>query len=196
MSKLERWLPFMFKKKTQREKQQAQQPVTEPKVLSQPMPLQPMTPFVPMFSPQMLQLMRGFFDDPFFREPFGRFWPMDRWFGDFSPNYFSPSVEVSDEGKALKVTAELPGMEKDDIKLHLEGNMLIISGEKKSESENKDEGVFRTERFYGYFQRAIPIPEDVDRDKAEAEFKRGVLTIRFPKLESSHEHSKRIEIKG
>jgi HSP20 family protein len=78
------------------------------------------------------QLMRGFFDDPFFREPFGRFGQMERWFGDFSPNRFSPSVEVSDEGKALKVTAELPG-------------------------------VFRTERYYGYFQRAVPLLEDVDR---------------------------------
>ena len=144
----------------------------------------------------MQQLMRGFFDDPFFREPFGRLGQMDRWFGDFSPSRFSPSVEVSDEGKALKVTAELPGMEKDDVKLQLEGNMLVISGEKKSESENKDEGVFRTERYYGYFQRAVPLPEDVDREKAEADFKKGVLTIRFPKLEGSPEASRRIEIKG
>jgi HSP20 family protein len=156
-----------------------------------------MVPFAPMFSPQMQQLMRSFFDDPFFREPFGRFGQMDRWFGDFSPSRFSPSVEVSDEGKALKVTAELPGMEKDDVKLQLEGNMLVISGEKKSESENKDEGVFRTARYYGYFQRAIPIPEDVDREKAAAEFKKGVLTIRFPKLEGSPpDASRRIEIKG
>ena len=119
---------------------------------------------------------------------------MDRWFGDFSPSRFSPSVEVSDEGKALKVTAELPGMEKDDVKLQLEGNMLVISGEKKSESENKDEGVFRTERYYGYFQRAVPLPEDVDREKAEADFKKGVLTIVLPKTAETIESRRTIPI--
>jgi HSP20 family protein len=196
MSKLERWLPFMFKKKTQQEKRQEQQPAAETQALSHPVQHHPMAPFAPMFSPQMQQLMLSFFDDPFFREPFGRFGQMDRWFGDFSPSRFTPSVEVSDEGKALKVTAELPGMEKDDVKLQLEGNMLVISGEKKSESKNENEGVFRTERYYGYFQRMVPLPEDVDRDRAEADFKNGVLTVRFPKFEGAPETSKRIEIKG
>ncbi|HHH31461.1 MAG TPA: Hsp20/alpha crystallin family protein [Polyangiaceae bacterium] len=192
MSKLERWLPFMFKKKT---KQEAQ-PAAEPSAPTRPVPHQAMVPLAPMFAPQMQQLMRGFFDDPFFREPFGRFGQMDRWFGDFSPGRFSPSVEVSDEGEALKVTAELPGMEKDDVKLQLEGNLLVISGEKKSESENEDEGVFRTERYYGYFQRAVPLPEDVDREKAAADFKKGVLTVRFPKVEGASEPSRRIAIAG
>lgn len=87
MSKLERWLPFMFKKKTQQEPQ----PATETQALSQPVQHHPMAPFAHMFSPQMQQLMRGFFNDPFFREPFGRFGQMERWFGDFSPNRFSPA---------------------------------------------------------------------------------------------------------
>ena len=197
MSKLERWLPFMFKKKTQQEKQQ------EPKSESGAQPASmvptahaPMAPFASMFSPPMQQLMQGFFNDPFFRDPFGRFDQMDRWFGDFSPSRFAPSVEVSDDGAALKVTAELPGMEKDDVTLQIEGNALVISGEKKSGSENKDEGVFRTERYYGYFQRAIPLPEDINREAAEAQFTNGVLTIRFPKNEGATERNKRIEIKG
>ena len=185
----------MFKKKSQQQKQQSQQPA-EQRALAQTSSPSPMTPFAPMLSPQMQQLMRGFFDDPFFREPFGRLGQMGRWFGDFAPSSFSPCGEVSDEGKALKVTAELPGMTKDDVKLQLEGNMLVISGEKKSEAESEDEGVFRTERFYGHFQRAIPLPEDIDREKATADYKEGILTIRFPKLESVPEQSRRIEIQS
>lgn len=197
MSKLEKWLPFKFKKKTQQEKQQEPQPSggAEQQALAQSMPQAAMTPFGSLFSPQMQQMTQGFFNDPFFRDPFGRFEQMDRWFGDFSPRRFSPSVEVSDDSKALKVTAELPGMEKDDVKLQIEDNMLVISGEKKGESENRDEGIFRTERYYGYFHRAVPLPEDVDQDRAEAGFKKGVLTIRFPKLKSAAIKSKKIDIK-
>lgn len=195
MSKLEKWLPFRFKKKTQQEKQQETQ-APEHQALAQVVPQAGLTPFGSLLSPQMQQLMQGFFNDPFFRDPFARLEQMDRWFGDFSPRRFSPSVEVSDDGKALKVTAELPGMEKDDVKLQIDDNTLVISGEKKSESENKDEGVFRTERYYGYFQRAVPLPEDIDREKAEAEFKKGVLTVRFPKLEGAGSKSKQIAIKG
>jgi HSP20 family protein len=198
MSKLEKWLPFKFKKKTQQEKQQEPQASasSEQQALAPAMPQGGLMPFGTLFSPQMQQLVQGFFNDPFLRDPFARLEQMDRWFGDFSPRRFAPSVEVSDDGKAIKVTAELPGMEKDDVKLQIDDNMLVISGEKKSESENKDEGVFRTERYYGYFQRAVPLPEDVDREKAEAEFKKGVLTVRFPKLESPTSKSKQIAIKG
>lgn len=197
MSKLERWLPFKFTNKTQQEKQQeVQRSASEQHGLARHAPQTGILPFGPLVWPPMQQLMQSFFDDPFFRDPFGRFEQMDRWFGDFSPRRFSPSVEVSDDGKALRVTAELPGMEKDDIKLQVEDNMLVISGEKKSESEHKDDGVFRTERYYGHFQRAVPLPEDVDRENADAEFKKGVLTIRFPKLESAVSKSRRITVRS
>jgi len=121
---------------------------------------------------------------------------MDRWFGDFSPRRYAPSVEVSDDDKAIKVTAELPGMSKQDVKLQIDDGMLVISGEKKNEEEKKDDGVFRTERYYGYFQRAIPLPEDVDKENVDAEFKQGVLTVRVPKLESTKARSRHIEVKG
>jgi HSP20 family protein len=197
MIKLDKWLPFKFKQKTQQEKQQERHSAQlDQNALAQPAHHTGLAPFGSPFSPQMQQLVQGFFNDPFFRDPFGRFEQMDRWFGDFSPRRFSPSVEVSDDGKALKVTAELPGMERDDVKLQIDDNMLVISGEKKSESENKDEGLFRTERYYGYFQRAVPLPEDVDREKAEADFKKGVLTIRFPKVEGAAGRSRQIAIKG
>jgi HSP20 family protein len=125
-----------------------------------------------------------------------RFHAISLGFGDFSPKRYSPSVEVADDGKAMKITAELPGMSKDDVKLQIDGNRLLISGEKKNEQERKDDGVYRTERYYGYFQRAVPLPEDVDKENADAEFSKGVLTVRLPKLESSKTRGRQIEVKG
>ena len=194
MSKLDKWLPFKFKKKSRKEKQQEPQaPAAAP--LAPAAPQGSLTPYDSLFTTPMQQLMRGFFQDPFFREPFADFGRMDRWFGDFSPRHFSPSIEVSDDDKNVKVTAELPGMEKDDVKLHIDDSMLVISGEKKSESESTGEGTFRTERFYGYFQRPVPLPEDVDHEKAEAAFKKGVLTVRFPKQGGAKARTRQIEIK-
>ena len=189
MSKLEKWLPFKFKKKSAQEKQrEPQRPSPAQHAIAQP------TSPVALATP--VHLMHGWLQDPFFRDPFGRLEPMERWFGDFSPPRFSPSVEVSDDGEALRVTAELAGMAKDDVKLQVDGHTLVISGEKKSESENAEEGgVFRTERYYGYFQRTVPLPDDVDREKAEAEFNNGVLTVRLPKLEGGAAQTHQIEIK-
>jgi HSP20 family protein len=194
MSKLERWLPFKFRRKNQQEKQQETQAGSGTQAaLSQPQQGAPLS--TSLFSPGMQHLMQSFFNDPFFRDPLGRFEQMDRWFGDFSPRNFSPSVDVSDDGKSLLVTAELPGMEKQDVKLQVDGDMLIISGEKKNETENKDEGSYRTERYYGYFQRAVPLPEDVDREKADAAFNKGVLTVTFPKVEGAQTKGRQIAIK-
>jgi len=121
---------------------------------------------------------------------------MDRWFGDFSPRRYAPSVEVSDDDKAIKVTAELPGMSKEDVKLQIDDNTLIIGGEKRHEEDKTDDGIFRTERYYGYFQRAIPLPEDIDKENVDAEFNKGVLTVRVPKLESTKTRGRQIEVKG
>jgi len=156
-----------------------------------------MTPFhPPLFSAPIQQLAQSFFSDPFFRDPWGHFEQMDRWFGDFSPRRYAPNLEVSDDDKALRVTAELPGMSKDDVRLQIDDNLLIISGEKKNEEDKKDDGVFRMERYYGYFQRAIPLPEDIDKENVDAEFKKGVLTVRIPKLESTKTRGRHIEVKG
>jgi len=87
-------------------------------------------------------------------------------------------------------------MSKEDVKLQIDDSALIISGEKKNEEEMKDGGLFRTERYYGYFQRAIPLPEDVDKENVNAEFKKGVLTVRLPKLESAKTRGRHIEVKG
>src|SRR5690606_22764517 len=96
---------------------------------------------------------------------------------------FAPSVEVSDEENAIRVTAELPGMAKEDVNLQIDEGMLIISGEKKSQTESSDNGVYRTERYFGHFQRTVPLPEEIDFERAEARFEKGVLDVRLPKTE-------------
>jgi HSP20 family protein len=197
MSKLERWLPFRFNRKKEQEQNQASQShnsTLAPMAGAWPSPLGPF--HSPLFSTPMNQLVQSLFNDPFFRDPFGQFDKLDRWFGDFSPKRYSPSVEVVDDGKAIKVTVELPGMSKDDVTLQLEDNVLTISGEKKHEQEAKDDGVFRTERYYGYFHRTIPLPEEIDRDAVDADFKKGVLTVRLPKLLPEKPRGKKIEVKA
>lgn len=173
MSKLERWLPFMFRRKNAEDKKKESE---SPSASSQN--LAPATDIGPMVA----NWMQSMFNDPFFRDPFARFSELDRWFGDFSPQRFMPGIEVIDEDKHITVTAELPGMSHDDIELQIEGDALVLRGEKKNELEKTEKGIYRTERYYGYFHRAVPLPTDVDAERAEARFDKGVLTVRFPKL--------------
>lgn len=89
--------------------------------------------------------------------------------------------EVEETTREVVVRVELPGMEKEDCHVTIEGNMLYLSGEKRFESETGDSTYHIMERAYGSFQRAIPLPRDVDGDKASASYKNGVLTVRLPK---------------
>jgi HSP20 family protein len=104
-----------------------------------------------------------------------------------------PSVEMSETDKEIKVTAELPGLDEKDVQVELTHGVLAISGEKKTESEDKD-WLF-SERYYGRFERRIPV-EDVDEDKISAGFKKGVLTVTLPKAAHAQSKVKRIAING
>ena len=119
--------------------------------------------------------------------PFGS----DRFFDRAGRNW--PSVEVSETDKEIKVTAELPGLDEKDVKLELANGMLAITGEKKTETEDKDR--LFSERYYGRFERRIPV-EDVDEDKISAAFKNGVLTVSLPKVAQAQSKVKRIAING
>lgn len=95
---------------------------------------------------------------------------------------FSPSVEVNETKNEYRVTAELPGMTKDNIDVQFEGNTLYLKGEKDMSRENTDdERLHYTERSYGSFTRVIPFGEEVDADKIEADFKNGVLALKLVK---------------
>ncbi len=129
------------------------------------------------------------------RDPFGGRGPLGSWFGDFSASEFQPRIDVTDEGDALRIVAELPGMTRDDVELEVIDDMLIVSGDKRFESSGEEQGCYRVERSFGHFQRAVPLPAGVDLDRAEARFENGVLTLRVPKAVGEPAAKRRIEIK-
>lgn len=90
--------------------------------------------------------------------------------------------EVEETDRELVVKVEVPGMEKKDCRITIEDNVLYLSGEKHSSRESYDSTFHVMERAYGAFQRVIPLPRNVDADKAEASYKNGVLCIRLPKV--------------
>lgn len=130
-----------------------------------------------------------------FRRGFGG-GPIGDWSGDFAPAGFTPSVDVTDDGERIRVSAELPGMDAEDVDVNVSDGRLTISGEKAEESTEtaEDESWTSTERRYGYFSRSIPLPSEVDIDATDANFKNGVLTITLPRTEPSSR--RQIEVKG
>lgn len=129
---------------------------------------------------------------------------MDRMFSDFfkgletggeGSGVFNPRVNVTETENEIEATVELPGLSEADIDLTLTRDGLTIQGEKKAEEEEEGKNYYRRERAYGYFQRTIPLPPDVvDRDKVEANFEQGVLTITMPKREEVEQASRRIPV--
>ena len=93
---------------------------------------------------------------------------------------WAPAIEVSQQDNKYNIKAELPGLEPKDVKVEVENDSLVIQGERKSESEEKNAGVQRTERQYGYFYRSIPLPEGANVEQAQAKFHNGVLEISIP----------------
>lgn len=93
----------------------------------------------------------------------------------------APRVDISETETAMEVTAELPGVEDGDINVTLTNDVLSIKGEKKVEKEDKTKDYHLVERSYGLFQRAIPVPFDVDPGKVEAKFEKGILKVTLPK---------------
>lgn len=102
-----------------------------------------------------------------------------------------PNVELDESDKEVKVVAELPGLEQKDVNVELANGVLTISGEKKSETEDKQR--LFSERYYGRFERRIPV-DDVDQDKVAASFANGVLTVTLPKSPTAQQKVKRIAI--
>jgi len=117
-------------------------------------------------------------------------------FGDdrrFGRSMGWPNIELNKTEEEVKVIAELPGLEENDVQVELANGVLCIKGEKRTETEDKDR--LFNERYYGHFERRIPV-EDVDEDKVSAAFKNGVLTVRMPKAPEAQSKVKRIAING
>lgn len=103
-----------------------------------------------------------------------------------------PSVEVSETESAYTLSAELPGLGEEDVEVLVADNALVLRGEKHSET--RDEEKRFTERSYGRFERRVPLLPDVDQDRIEASFDKGVLTVTLPKDENAPSRMKRIRI--
>ena len=120
--------------------------------------------------------MNRLFDDA------GRGWRTDE---PAATTTWSPSVDIFETEGEIVVKAEVPGMDRKDITLHLENNVLTLRGERKFEKETKEENYHRIERSYGNFSRSFSIPATVDEEKIRADYKDGVLQIVLPKKDQA-----------
>lgn len=125
--------------------------------------------------PALYNRFNRLFDDPFFR--------VGQMDDDAGMGMWNPAVDLYEKDDHFMIKAELPGVNKDDIKIDLQDQLLTLSGERTYDNEIKEENYYRRERSYGKFQRAFTLPADVDSDKIKAEFKDGLLQIEVPKPE-------------
>ena len=125
---------------------------------------------------------RGMFD----REPFRR---PDANLGQV------PAVDIAETAQGYEITAELAGIDQNDVKVKYASGTLTITGDKKRDKEENKDDYHLAERRYGSFQRAFRVPDSVDPDKVEASFKNGVLTVKLPKTPRAQKTERRIEIK-
>jgi HSP20 family protein len=116
------------------------------------------------------------------------------WRSSFA--FSAPAIDMSEDEKAYKITAELPGIDAKDIDVSVTGDMLVLKGEKRQEKEEKDQNYHFSERAYGSFQRAFELPRSVDRNQVAADFSKGVLTITLPKTAEAQKPVKKIEVKS
>lgn len=96
---------------------------------------------------------------------------------------FTPSIDVYEDEKAIHVEADVPGIDEKNLNIRLEGNSLVLEGERKEEKEEKRAGYLCSERNYGSFMRSFSLPEYADTNKIEAKFKNGVLHVQVGKKE-------------
>jgi len=111
-----------------------------------------------------------------------------------APALWSPQIEMDERDGQLRVCVDLPGVKKEDVKVEILDDALLIQGERKQESEEKREGFYRSERSYGSFQRLVPLPEGANADNATANFKDGVLEITLTAPQREQKRNRHIEV--
>jgi len=141
-----------------------------------------------------------------------QFEEMERMFNDFvQQRFFAPSwvprikfpdltevstsVDMFEEGDVLVIKAEIPGMKKEEISIDFAGDVVTISGEKKSEEKTQRKDYYRVERSFGSFTRKLHLPVEIQVEKATATFKDGVLEVRMPKSEAAKKKTRKIAVK-
>jgi len=106
---------------------------------------------------------------------------------------WAPAMDLSETDDALVLRADLPGVDRDDVAIEVKDNVLTVSGERRSEHEDKQEGLHRIERSYGSFSRSLTLPRGVDAEAVTAGFDKGVLEVRIPKPVEAKPHKVAIE---
>ena len=159
---------------------------------------------IPTVAPDMWRTFQNEMDqvfDRFWRRGFGfpslrgtfalpTVWPLE------GEGLAAPAMDFTEDEKSYRLTAELPGMSEKDIDVQMFGDMLTIKGEKHQEKEEKAENYYVSERRFGYFQRSFTLHDGINRDKIEAGFEKGVLTITLPKTPEAVREQKKIEVKA
>lgn len=125
----------------------------------------------------------------------------DNFFDDLSVSPFReqwghtfPQVNIKENDKQIEVSAELPGLDQNDVDISIYNNVLTLRGEKKQEKEDKEGEYYHRECSYGSFHRDIALPGEVNENKVKADFKKGVLKITLPKKEEAQRTAKKIDI--
>jgi HSP20 family protein len=132
------------------------------------------------------------------KNPVTNFWP--QFFEPFRhmstrlAEWVAPASEASSGDGAYRITMELPGVAEDDIALSVEGGVVTVKGEKKTEREEKGDTWYFSERQYGAFSRSFRLPDDADPEGVKAELKDGVLTVTLPRREPKTPDAKRVPI--
>lgn len=124
---------------------------------------------------------------------------INKLFGELAPQElpvkvqtWTPRVDIYEKDNNIIIEAEIPGAKKEDIQVKIKDNNVIIKGEVKKEEEKKEENYYRSERFYGSFERVIPLPTEVKPEESKAEIKDGILKLTIPKTVSEEEHEIKI----
>ena len=134
---------------------------------------------------------RDFWTSPFRRSVFDLepFWQRElSWAG-------TPAVDITESDKAYEITAELPSMDEKNLEVKVANGGLTIKGEKEDKEETKKD-YYLQERRFGSFERCFRLPDGVDKDKIEATFKKGVLSVTLPKSAEAQKAAKKIEVKA
>ncbi len=151
---------------------------------------------VALYRPPRLPMMFDEIDRMFSRflgRPFGLMrWPRTLWPEEFEAGY--PSVDIFEDKENVVVKAEIPGVKKEELEVNVTEDSVVLSGEKKKEEKVEEKDYYRYERSYGSFHRTLPLPTEVQSDKAKAQFKDGVLKITIPKTPEAKKKEVKVKI--
>jgi len=117
------------------------------------------------------------------------------WKEEGGNGLYNPRIDMVENEKAIKVTAELPGINDKDLEITVSDDSITIRGEKSEEKETKENNYHCHERRYGSFERTLPLPSEVDSNKASAEFKKGILQITLPKTQREQKKRHKLSVK-